>query len=104
MYDPNDEEGAEFVCQGWQPERFKSEEGWTIKNSDRCDLFCSNGKFCGVIIINTILFSEPQPVTTVMCEGDTWKGQPEIGFWCYHKHDNIEPLGQESGKRQILYD
>ena len=99
MYDPNDEDGAEFVCQGWEPERFKSEEGWTIKTSDRCELFCSNGKFSVVFIINTLLFLEPQPVTTVMCEGDTWQGQPEIGFWCYHKHGNIEPLGQESGNR-----
>ena len=44
MYDPNDEDGARFACQGWEPERYKEDEGWTIKNTDQCELFCSNGE------------------------------------------------------------
>merc|ERR1712013_77314 len=79
-YDPNDEEGAEFVCQGWEADRYKKEEGWTIKNSDHCELFCSN---------------EPQPIARVTCQGDIWEGQPEIGFWCYQKPDNAQPQGKD---------
>merc|ERR1719233_2462350 len=79
-YNPNDEEGAEFVCQGWEPQRYDKEDGWTIKNSDHCELFCSN---------------EPQPIATVACQGNTWEGQPEIGFWCYQKPENAEPQEQD---------
>ena len=48
-YDPNTEDGAEFVCQGWGPEQYKKAGGWTIKNTDQCDLFCSNGRFFFII-------------------------------------------------------
>ena len=44
-YDPNTEEGAEFSCLGWGDDQYKKDGGWTIKNSDRCELFCNNGKF-----------------------------------------------------------
>ena len=44
LYDPNDEAGAEFACQGWLPDRYKKAGGWTIQSSDKCELFCSNGK------------------------------------------------------------
>merc|ERR1711892_871520 len=55
-YDPNDENGAVFVCQGWRPEQYKKAGGWTIKKSDKCDLFCSN---------------EPQPIASVFCDAGT---------------------------------
>ena len=51
-----------------------------------------------IIIINTqchIIFLEPQPIARVICQGDTWEGQPEIGFWCYQKPDNAEPQGKD---------
>jgi len=76
-YDPNTEAGAEFVCQGWEADRYSAEGGWTIKNNDICELFCSN---------------EPQPIVSAYCEGATWKGEPELGFWCYDKPENPGPL------------
>merc|ERR1711892_524808 len=80
-YDPNDENGAVFVCQGWRPEQYKKAGGWTIKKSDRCDLFCSN---------------EPQPIASVYCDAATWKGEPNLGFWCYDKPENPGPLADGS--------
>jgi len=65
-YDPNDEEGAVFVCQGSDKERFKEEGGWSLKHDDKCDLFCSD-----------------EPAVSVFCEAKQWKGEPEKGFWCY---------------------
>ena len=43
-YDPNTEVGAEFVCKGRDSDDYKKVGGWTIKTSDNCQLFCSNGK------------------------------------------------------------
>ena len=42
-YDPNVEYGAKFVCQGWTSDKYRTPNGWTLKNSDRCQLFCSEG-------------------------------------------------------------
>merc|ERR1711892_456206 len=81
-YDPNDENGAVFVCQGWRPEQYKKAGGWTIKKSDKCDLFCSN---------------EPQPIASVYCDAATWKGEPNLGFWCYDKPENPGPLALVDG-------
>jgi len=75
-YDPNDEEGADFSCQGWEKEKYKQEDGWTIEHTDKCSLYCSN---------------EPQPVVTVYCEALQWIGEPEKGFWCYKKPEAPEP-------------
>merc|ERR1711892_691723 len=81
-YDPNDENGAVFVCQGWRPEQYKKAGGWSIKKSDKCDLFCSN---------------EPQPIASVYCDAATWKGEPNLGFWCYDKPENPGPLALVDG-------
>merc|ERR1711892_763091 len=81
-YNPNDENGAMFVCQGWRPEQYKKAGGWSIKNSDKCDLFCSN---------------EPQPIASVYCDAATWKGEPNLGFWCYDKPENPGPLALVDG-------
>ena len=43
-YDPNSEDGASFVCRGWEDEQYKKPGGWTITNSDRCDLHCNHGR------------------------------------------------------------
>jgi len=85
-YDPNDENGAVFVCQGWRPEQYKKAGGWTIKKSDKCDLFCSN---------------EPQPIASVYCDAATWKGEPNLGFWCYDKPENPGPLALVDGSWSI---
>ena len=47
-YDPNTENGAQFVCNGRDSEDYKKVGGWTIKPSDKCQLFCSNGMQCSM--------------------------------------------------------
>ena len=43
-YDPNSEDGATFVCRGWNGEQYKKVEGWSITSTDKCDLYCNKGK------------------------------------------------------------
>jgi len=75
-YDPNDEDGAEFTCRGWESAQYKKPGGWSIKHGDRCDLYCSN---------------EPEPVVSVYCEAARWRGEPGRGFWCYTQPGTPEP-------------
>ena len=37
---------------------------------------------------------EPVPIVSVFCDGATWQGEPERGFWCYQKPDNPGPKGK----------
>merc|ERR1711892_1652871 len=76
MYDPNEEDRAKFTCDGRNADEFKNPRGWTIKNGDKCELFCSN---------------EPKPFVSVYCEKSAWKGQPDLGFWCYDKPEKPGP-------------
>merc|ERR1712123_47764 len=76
MYDPNEEDRAEFTCKGRNADEFKNPRGWTIKNGDKCELLCSN---------------EPKPFVSVYCDKSAWKGQPDLGFWCYDKPDKPGP-------------
>merc|ERR1711892_885041 len=76
VYDPNEEDRAEFTCKGRNADEFKNPRGWTIKNGDKCELLCSN---------------EPKPFVSAYCEKSAWKGQPDLGFWCYDKPDNPGP-------------
>ena len=52
LYDPNEEDRAEFTCEGRNADEFKNPRGWTIKNGDKCELFCSNG----MVIYITVCF------------------------------------------------
>ena len=36
---------------------------------------------------------EPVPIVSVLCDGATWQGEPERGFWCYEKPVNPGPTG-----------
>ena len=36
---------------------------------------------------------EPQPAVSVSCEAAVWKGDPELGFWCYQKPAIPGPSG-----------
>jgi len=75
-YDPNAEDGATFICRNWSPDKYSQEGGWTITTSDRCDLYCNY---------------ETKPAVSVYCDETTWKGNPDLGFWCYEKPDNSGP-------------
>ena len=44
-YDPNTETGAQFLCDGRDANEYKKAGGWSIKNTDKCELFCSEGRF-----------------------------------------------------------
>ena len=37
------------------------------------------------------IFLEPKPFVSVYCEKSAWKGQPDLGFWCYDKPDKPGP-------------
>ena len=43
-YNPNNEDLAELVCRGGEPKDFDSPDGWNFTTTDRCDLFCNQGK------------------------------------------------------------
>ena len=78
-YDPNTESGAHFVCDGRDQDEYKKAGGWTIKNTDKCELFCSDGR----LLFNPYpslsnLFLAPEPVVSAYCDAATWKGQPEL--------------------------
>ena len=91
-YDPNTETGALFVCEGRDQDEYKKAGGWTIKNTDKCELFCSEGKQLLNLYPSLINISlAPEPVVSVFCDRATWKGQPDLGFWCYDKPENPGP-------------
>ena len=96
-YDPNSEDGATFVCRGWEAEQYKKAGGWNITNSDRCDLYCNYGKLLSKVIESFIILIliEPTPFVSVYCEETTWKGEPELGFWCYKKPETPGPQKQK---------
>ena len=43
-YNPNNEDLAELLCRGGEPKDFDSPGGWNFTTTDRCDLFCNQGK------------------------------------------------------------
>merc|ERR1711872_18188 len=73
-YDPNTEEGTDFVCD--KPIEWKNGE-YIIETDNKCLLFCDS-----------------HLVADVRCLNGEWTGQPELGFWCYQfpeKDDKITP-------------
>ena len=66
-YDPNDEEGAEFVCSE-NGKNIEIRSGLTIKTGYECQLKCSGSL-----------------VALVSCKAGVWSGEPEKGFYCYQK-------------------
>ena len=43
-YNPNNEDLAELVCTGGEPKDFDAPGGWNFTTTDRCDLFCNQGR------------------------------------------------------------
>jgi len=69
-YDPHSEDGVSFICHNWSPDKYTQAGGWTISTSDRYNLFCND---------------ESKPVVSVYCDETSWKGNLDLGFWCYKK-------------------
>ena len=40
-------------------------------------------------------------MVSVYCDGATWKGKPELGFWCYDKPENPGPQKQGREQEQV---
>ena len=62
-YDPNTETGAQFLCDGRDANEYKKAGGWSIKNTDKCELFCSEGRLLFnpyPYLINISLAHEPE--------------------------------------------
>lgn len=62
--DPNTEEGAKFVCEGWAEDKYT--RPFNLTSRDRCDLFCDEAK-----------------LESFHCTDREWFGHPELGLWCY---------------------
>ena len=62
-YDPNDEEGTDFICD--QP-LDEAAGVYSIGPNNYCKLFC-----------------DEHYVATAQCLDGQWTGNPEWGFWCY---------------------
>ena len=37
------------------------------------------------------IYPGSQPSVSVYCDGATWRGEPELGFWCYDKPEHPGP-------------
>ena len=79
-------------------EEYRNPGGWTITDGDKCELFCSNGMVIHIIVclIFCAPFLEPKQFVSVYCEKSAWKGQPDLGFWCYDKPEKPGPQEPKS--------
>jgi len=65
-YNPNDEDGTDFICNTPLLETTEGSKDWYIDKDNTCKLFC-DGHY----------------VATAQCFDGFWTGNPEWGFWCY---------------------
>jgi len=71
-YDPNGEDGADFICvDTLEPD---ADGLFSIDPKNYCKLFC-DGHY----------------VATVQCVDGEWTGNPEWGFWCYEEPPTSAP-------------
>jgi len=63
FYDPNDEEGTDFVCK-IPPTEVNST--YVVQEDNDCIMYCDS-----------------HLTTAVKCNDGVWTGEPELGFWCY---------------------
>jgi len=67
LYDPNDEEGADFTCYEYG-KKINFNFGLSIKTGYVCQLRCND-----------------RLVTEVACKAGMWSGEPQNGFYCFTK-------------------
>merc|ERR1719348_1314374 len=73
-YDPNFEEGADFVCDT-PIEAHDGSGTYIIETGNVCILFCDS-----------------HLVATVQCVNGEWTGEPELGLWCYTEPQKADEL------------
>jgi len=68
-YDPNDEEGTDFVC------KTHLNGTYIVMEDNLCFMYC-----------------DTHLTASIKCNDGVWTGQPNLGFWCYTQPTGREPI------------
>jgi len=75
-YDPNDEEGTDFVC---KIPATTVNSTYVVQEDNDCVMYC-----------------DTHLTTAIKCNDGSWTGEPELGFWCYNEPAGSEPTSAPS--------